>query len=134
MFDTNPFQSNRERNWFSVDWLLYNLTYSYELNSKKSFSINLFGLNANRNALGFRVNRVDQIDNNGPRDLIYGDFKNVGLEVRFLNTYKLFEKESIFVLGSKLYFANNQSRQGPGSDTSDADFDFFQDEFPNYSN
>ncbi len=134
MFDTNPFQSNRERNWFSVDWLLYNLTYSYELNSKNSFSINLFGLNANRNALGFRVNRVDQIDNNGPRDLIYGDFKNVGLEVRFLNNYKLFEKESIFVLGSKLYFANNQSRQGPGSDTSDADFDFFQDEFPNYSN
>ena len=32
------------------------------------------------------------------------------------------------------YFANNQSRQGPGNDTSDADFDFFQDEFPNYSN
>ena len=134
MFSLNPFQSNRKRNWFSVDWLLYNLTFNHNFRPNKSFSINLFGLNAKRYALGFRVNRVDQIDSNGPRDLIYGDFKNMGLETKFLNNYKLFEKESIFVLGSKLYFANNESQQGPGSDMSDADFHFYNDEFPNYNN
>jgi len=134
MFALNPFQSNRKRNWFSVDWLLYNLTFNHNFRPNKSFSINLFGLNAKRYALGFRVNRVDQIDSNGPRDLIYGDFKNMGLETKFLNNYKLFQKESIFVLGSKLYFANNESQQGPGSDMSDADFHFYNDEFPNYNN
>jgi Fe(3+) dicitrate transport protein len=134
MFSLNPFQSNRKRNWFSVDWLLYNLTFNHNFRPNKSFSINLFGLNAKRYALGFRVNRVDQIDSNGPRDLIYGDFKNMGLETKFLNNYKLFQKESIFVLGSKLYFANNESQQGPGSDMSDADFHFYNDEFPNYNN
>jgi Fe(3+) dicitrate transport protein len=134
MFALDPFQSNRKRNWFSVDWLLYNLTFNHNFRPNKSFSINLFGLNAKRYALGFRVNRVDQIDSNGPRDLIYGDFKNMGLETKFLNNYKLFEKESIFVLGSKLYFANNESQQGPGSDMSDADFHFYNDEFPNYNN
>ena len=134
MFALDPFQSNRKRNWFSVDWLLYNLTFNHDFRPNKSFSINLFGLNAKRYALGFRVNRVDQIDSNGPRDLIYGDFKNMGLETKFLNNYKLFQKESIFVLGSKLYFANNESQQGPGSDMSDADFHFYNDEFPNYNN
>ena len=134
MFALDPFQSNRKRNWFSVDWLLYNLTFNHDFRPNKSFSINLFGLNAKRYALGFRVNRVDQIDSNGPRDLIYGDFKNMGLETKFLNNYKLFQKESIFVLGSKLYFANNESQQGPGSDISDADFHFYNDEFPNYNN
>ena len=134
MFALDPFQSNRKRNWFSVDWLLYNLTFNHNFSPNKSFSINLFGLNAKRYALGFRVNRVDQIDSNGPRDLIYGDFKNMGLETKFLNNYKLFQKESIFVLGSKLYFANNESQQGPGSDMSDADFHFYNDEFPNYNN
>ena len=134
MFSNNPFQSNRARNWFNVDWLLYNLRYDHEFDTKKSLSISFFGLNAVRNALGFRVNRVDQVDSNGPRDLISGDFNNFGLEAKFLNHYKLFNKESIFVLGSKLYYATNYSRQGPGSDLSDADFDFYNDTFPAYSN
>ena len=134
MFSNNPFQSNRARNWFNVDWLLYNLRYDHEFDIKKSLSVSFFGLNAVRNALGFRVNRVDQVDGNGPRDLISGDFNNFGLEAKFLNHYKLFNKESIFVLGSKLYFATNYSRQGPGSDFSDADFDFYNDSFPAYSN
>lgn len=134
MFSNNPFQSNRARNWFNVDWLLYNLRFDHEFDLKKSFSVSFFGLNSVRNALGFRVNRVDQVDSNGPRDLISGDFNNFGLEAKFLNNYKLLNKESIFVLGSKLYYATNYSRQGPGSDLSDADFSFYNDTFPTYSN
>ena len=134
MFEFDPFQSNRSRNWFSVDWLLYNLTYNYEFNPNKSLSLNLFGLNATRNALGFRVNRVDQVDDNGARDLIFGDFNNIGLEAKYLSNYKILGKQSIFVLGSKLYFANNESMQGPGSNFSNADFNLYFDEFPNYNN
>ena len=134
MFSNDPFQSNRARNWFNVDWLLYNLRFDHDFDLKKSLTISFFGLNAVRNALGFRVNRVDQIDSNGPRDLISGDFNNFGLETKFLNNYNLFNKNAIFVLGSKLYFATNYSRQGPGSDLSNADFTFYNDNFPTYSN
>ena len=134
MFSNDPFQSNRARNWFNVDWLLYNLRFDHDFDLKKSLTISFFGLNAVRNALGFRVNRVDQIDSNGPRDLISGDFNNFGLETKFLNNYNLFNKNVIFVLGSKLYFATNYSKQGPGSDLSNADFTFYNDNFPTYSN
>ena len=134
MFESDPFQSNRSRNWFNVDWYLYNLKYEHEITSSNIFSLSLFGLHAVRNALGFRVNRVDQIDSFGPRDLIHGEFNNVGAEIRYLNNYNLFGNESIFVIGSKLYFSNNFSRQGPGSDLSNADFNFYDSEFPNYVN
>lgn len=134
MFETDPFQSNRSRNWFNVDWFLYNLKYEHEITSSNIFTVSLFGLHAVRNALGFRVNRVDQIDSFGPRDLIHGEFNNVGAEIRYLNNYNLFGNESIFVVGSKLYFSNNFSRQGPGSDFSNADFNFYDSEFPNYVN
>ena len=40
MFALDPFQSNRKRNWFSVDWLLYNLTFNHNFRPNKSFSIN----------------------------------------------------------------------------------------------
>jgi len=134
MFNNNPFQSNRARNWFNVDWFLYNLKFEHKFNDSKILSLNLFGLNAVRNALGFRVNRVDQIDSNDVRDLINGDFNNFGIESKYLSNYNLFNNKSIFVIGSKVYISRNYSRQGPGSEYSDADFNFYDNEFPNYVN
>ena len=134
MFNNDPFQSNRARNWFNVDWFLYNFKFEHEFNDSKILSFNLFGLNAVRNALGFRVNRVDQIDSNDVRDLINGDFNNFGIESKYLSNYNLFNNKSIFVIGSKVYISRNYSRQGPGSEYSDADFNFYDNEFPNYVN
>lgn len=133
-FATNPFQSNRERNWFEVDWLLYNIKFAHDFSENTKFTFNAFGLNAERNALGFRSNRVDQIDPESERDLIKGDFNNYGAEARFLSNYKLAGKKNIFLIGSKFYRAHNTSTQGPGSDGSDADFNFRFNEFPNYTN
>ena len=89
MFNDNPFQSNRKRNWFEVEWLLYNLKYNLNLNNNTNISFNFFGLEAKRNALGFRTNRVDQIDNGEERDLIKGEFSNFGFEKRLLKEYKI---------------------------------------------
>ena len=96
MFYTNPLQSNRSRNWFGLNWFLYNLKIKHQFNPATNFSLNLFGLKATRNALGFRTNRVDQIDSNNERDLIKGDFKNIGLESRFLKKYNLKNKKNVF--------------------------------------
>ena len=48
--------------------------------------------------------------------------------------YNLYNNKSIFVIGSKVYISRNYSRQGPGSEYSDADFNFYDNEFPNYVN
>jgi len=132
MFTENPYQSNRKRNWFNLDWFLYNLKLESDLNKNTSLSINFFGLNAKRKSLGFRSNRVDQIDPLEERDLIYGDFNNFGLESKLLTKYKILDKKSIFLLGFKYYNSNNTGEQGPGINNSEPNFNFQYDLFPNY--
>src|SRR5690606_35563715 len=88
MFESNPYQSNRSRNWFQVDWLLYNIKLSHKFSEHTNFTFNFFGLNASRYALGFRTNRVNQIDPMSERDLIKGEFNNFGFETRLLSDYK----------------------------------------------
>ncbi len=134
MFAEDPFQSNRERNWFQIDWLLYNLKFSHKFSEDTNFTFNAFGLNAERNALGFRTNRVNQVDPGGERDLIKGDFDNFGFEARLLSNYEVFGKKSTFLIGSKFYKADNTSAQGPGSTGSDPNFEFQTADFPNYQN
>ena len=134
MFLENPFQSNRERNWFGLDWLIYNLSFSHKINSNTNLNISLFGLNAKRNSLGFRTNRVDQIDPINERDLINGDFNNFGGEIRLLSNYKFFNYKSPFLIGLKIYNSNNKSQQGPGSGGYDANFAIKESLYPNYTN
>ncbi len=134
MFEEDPLQSNRARNWFEIDWLLYNIKLSHEFSGNTNFTLNIFGLNASRNALGFRTNRVNQIDPNGERDLIKGDFNNFGFESRLLSKYKISNKNATFLIGGKFYKADNYQRQGPGSDGFGSEFNFANEEFPNYSN
>lgn len=134
MFNSNPFQSNRARNWFQVDWLLYNLKFEHKFSENINFTFNAFGLNASRYSLGFRTNRVDQIDTLEERDLIKGDFNNFGFETRILNKYKFFNKKATMLLGFKYYKADNTDQQGPGSEGTDPNFDFQLEEYPNYGN
>ena len=56
MFLDNPFQSNRSRNWFSLDWFLYNFKVEHSFNKESNLSFNFFGLDAQRNSIGFRSN------------------------------------------------------------------------------
>ncbi|WP_299059811.1 TonB-dependent receptor [uncultured Polaribacter sp.] len=132
MFNEDPYQSNRARNWFQVKWLLYNLKWEHLFSEKTNFSFNFFGLDASRDAIGFRTNRVNQVDPGSERDLIKGTFKNFGFETRLLSKYSLFDKKATFLIGSKFYKANNTNMQGPGSNNSDADFEYYNNDYPNY--
>ena len=76
MYSNNPFQSNRERNWFKVDWLLYNFKWAHKISSKTNLSFNFFGLNASRKSIGYRIRRVDLPDTGEARELLTGDFNN----------------------------------------------------------
>ena len=133
LFNENPYQSNRKRNWFGLYWFLYNIKFEHALSDNSNISVNFFGLNAQRNAIGFRSNRVSQIDPYEERDLIKGDFNNFGIEARWLKKYILGNKKAVFLLGGKYYSAKNTSAQGPGSASNEADFSFYNEEYPSYS-
>jgi Fe(3+) dicitrate transport protein len=132
-FEEDPTFSNRTRNWFKVDWKLYALKLTHDFSIKSKISLNIFALDASRKSVGFRENRVSQPDNlEEPRELIVGAFKNWGAEGRFLSEYTFFDMQTTALLGAKFYQSNNVSEQGPGTNNSDADFNFALDEFPNY--
>lgn len=147
-FEIDPEFSNRTRNWFQVNWHLAALKLNHKFSTNTDLSIILFGLNAGRNALGYRGNPVnlngnpvseqDPQDEMGnfifPRDLIIGKFKNYGTEVRLLSRYKVNQKDAVFLIGSKFYRSHNTSRQGVGSIESNADFNFQSNLFPDYPN
>lgn len=132
MFESDMFQSNRERNWFQVNWLLYNFQGLYSFSEKSNFSFNFFALKASRYALGFRTNRVDQIDSFSERDLIKTRFNNFGFELKFLHEYNFLNIKNILLLGSKFYSGKNLTKQGPGSDGFGSNFQFQLDLYPDY--
>ena len=132
-FEEDPTFSNRTRNWFQVDWKLYSLRLDHSFSSETDFSLNVFALDADRKTVGFRQNRVSQEDNlEEPRELISGNFKNWGAEARLLTHYNLFGNKNVVLFGGKYYQSNNDERQGPGTNGSDADFNFAAETFPNY--
>jgi Fe(3+) dicitrate transport protein len=134
-FYDDPLQSNRARNWFQVDWQLFNLRWDQKISERTNLSLSLFGLDAARGAVGFRTNRVSQVDDvTAPRDLIFNEFNNWGAEGRVIHRYKIGEKRAIFLLGAKYYKADNTAFQGPGTNGNDANFSLATDEFPSFAN
>ena len=133
MFNEDPNQSNRSRNWFNVNWNLYSLRFKHKLSDQADFSLQLFGLDANRKAVGYRSNRVSNPDVEGTvRDLIVGEFVNWGAEARYLQKHNFLGTNNAFLIGAKYYQSKNGGLQGPGSSGSNANFNLATDEFPLY--
>ncbi|PIB35323.1 TonB-dependent receptor [Reichenbachiella sp. 5M10] len=148
-FAKDPLFSNRERNWFGINWNLYSFKLEQKIGQRTDLSFTVFGLDADRKALGFRgipgadganrnpVSEPDWTDENGEyiytRDLIIGEFNNWGAEIRLLSRYSLWQKDAVFLVGAKYYNAHNSSRQGPGIGGTGADFYFDLVDNPDYS-
>ena len=147
-FASTPRLSTRDRNWFAVDWKLYNLKYHYNFTKDQKLEFNLFALDASRKSIGFRGNPIalnenpilslDEKDSDGnyinERDLIDGRFRNIGAEVRYLSEYQIKNKLATYLVGLKFYKSNNTSVQGPGTSGTDADFSLQTEQFPDYAN
>ncbi len=150
-FLQDPRQSNRTRNWFAVDWNLFNIKLNHKFSDHVNGTLSVFALDASRKAIGFRViesvvsgnenpdiSEPDETDEFGnfdfERDLLIGTFKNYGAEARVITEYTIKSAPSVLLLGAKFYQADNTSQQGPGSKGTDADFTFRTDDFPFYPN
>nr|WP_297915403.1 TonB-dependent receptor [uncultured Allomuricauda sp.] len=132
-FEEDPTFTNRDRNWFKVDWKLFTVRLEHQFSPKTDFSTYFSTLNAERNALGFRVNRVFQADDpESPRELLVDNFDNISAETRLLTRYQLEDRQSVFLIGAKYYQSFGGQQQGPGNTATNADFSFATEEFPNY--
>jgi Fe(3+) dicitrate transport protein len=133
MFNQNPRQTNRERNWFKVNWNSLAVHVDHKFSPSSEFNLRLFGLSAYRYSLGFRPNRVATIDDNGERDLIKGGFNNWGIETRYLKRYSVGKMPSVMLVGVRYYHGLNRSKQGLGSTEKGPDFNYIDgDEFVTY--
>ncbi|MES2617181.1 MAG: TonB-dependent receptor [Bacteroidota bacterium] len=122
-FKTNPRESYRSRNWFKVNWNLAALNLDYNISSNARLNFRMFGLYAQRDALGFLgfINRTDPMQE---RDLLQDKFRNTGAELRYVYRYKLHNQISTLLVGSRLYKGFTFRKQGYGSKGSDADFNY----------
>ena len=119
-------QSNRARNWFAVDWNLFNVNADWKLNARSNVNLTAFGLVAARQSLGFRPNRVETVDDGSERDLIAGQFRNWGLEARYLRRYQVAGKDGVLLVGTRFYSGFNHSQQGTGPRGQGANFSFVE--------
>jgi Fe(3+) dicitrate transport protein len=134
-FAENARQSIRARNWFEVDWNLFNVNADWKLTPRSNVNVTAFGLRATRKSLGFRPNQVALPDDESYlRDLITGEFRNYGAEARYLNRYPLGTLNGVLLLGARYYQGFNHSVQGFGPTGRGADFRFVGPEGVTFSN
>ena len=111
-FEQDPRRAFRERNWFAVNWNLAAVHNVTQFSPLTEWRTTAFGLAASRKALGFlgQAGRVDFEENN--RDLIWGEFRNVGVESRLLHRVNIRERIGVLLLGARFFQGNSHARQG----------------------
>lgn len=125
MFAEDARQSNRERNWFKVNWDLLSIEWESRFSEVTKLETKVSGLIASRNAIGYRANRPSQIDNGtAPRDLLQGTFQNLTLESRLMHHYMFFQKRQTLLTGVRAYGGYNKSLQGDVANGNGANFNF----------
>ena len=122
VFAVDPRSSNRTRNWFRVDWNLGALLLEYTPSRKVKLYNRLFGLAARRTSLGV-LETPDIPDPFSNRDLLNGEFRNIGNETRLVISYdSKFDIDNTLLLGARVYRGRTNFSQHFGSEGADADF------------
>jgi len=126
MYQRNPIQSVRARNWFSTPWNTSALHLKYDINESTKLTIDLFYTLASRNSIGFLkdINSVDSLNGSfyNTRQIDRDWYNNLGTEARFLKEYKMLGQKSALSFGTRVYNGNTLRKQGGiGSVNSDYD-------------
>ncbi|WP_338812490.1 TonB-dependent receptor [Bernardetia sp. Wsw4-3y2] len=134
LFEQNPRQSIRDRNWFAVNWNLGAVVLDYKISDKTKINSRTFGLLAGRKTVG-NLDKISTIDFGKNRTMIDGDFKNFGNETRLLHRYsinflgeKLKKQTHAFITGFRYYNGFTTQRQGDADATNKPNFTFLNSE------
>jgi Fe(3+) dicitrate transport protein len=126
LFQRDPQQSVRTRNWFSTPWNTSALHVKYDIDESTKLTIDIFNTYASRNSIGFMqdINIADSLNGvfYNSRQIDRDWYTNFGLEARFLKEYNLIGQKSALSIGVRLYNGNTIRKQGGiGSVNSDYD-------------
>ncbi len=108
-FKEDARQSFRARNWFDVKWTTLALITNYEISEHARLNVKLFSMAGNRNSEGYirSITIADSINasllNYNPRLLDVDQYRNYGMETRYLTDYQLGKISSTFSGGLRLY-------------------------------
>ncbi len=132
-FKIDPQASNRERNWFRVQWNLPAITLNYDLGNGTRLSMRNFAVLSSRYSVE-NTDPVNKPDEGGFRDLRRDEYRNYGSEIRFLKQYQLFPgTRNTFLLGVRIYDGKTTRGQGLGTDGRDPDFSFINPDALEYN-
>jgi Fe(3+) dicitrate transport protein len=135
MFDDDPRQSIRSRNWFKVNWNLAAVLFDYKFSSRLKLNSRFYGLVAGRSALGI-LDYINHADPMGDRNLWTDQYRNFGNETRLLYKYSLGKVSSTALVGFRYYNGHTNRQQGLGNDGSGgskSDFMFNNADNPEFS-
>jgi Fe(3+) dicitrate transport protein len=105
------------------------VTSTAEVGRNGTVDVRAFGMLSERQTLGF-LGKVTQGDPGGRREMIDSQFKNKGVEARYLQKYCISKKEDkwpikgAFLVGARFYQGQTVTNQGTATDGTSADFDF----------
>jgi len=121
-FESDPQASNRDRNWFRVNWNVAAFKLHYQFNEKLDLYSNFFGLLGSRTSLGLLISPSTE-DLGGFRDLIDGSFRNIGNETKLTYQYNFKKLENTLLIGTRAYKGFTNFSLGLGSKGSNDNFD-----------
>lgn len=124
----NAKQSFRTRNWFDITWTTPAITLAYEISEHSRWNTKLYGTIGDRNSVGYlqsiivkdSINKSTNQFNN--RIVNLDQYRNFGLESRFITDYHLDKMKNTFSAGIRLYTGTtHRLADGKGSTNSDYD-------------
>lgn len=137
LFNINPKQSLRSRNWLDITWTTPALIINYNISDKTRWNTKIFGTIGNRNSIGF-MNAItinDSINastlqyNN--RTLLADQYRNYGMETKVLTNYKIGKLNNTIATGIRIYSGTTQ-RQSNGKGSTDTEYNMnVIGEYPN---
>lgn len=124
LFEQNPKQSIRDRNWFQVNWNLMSAHFNWKITKQIKLDAKVFKVIASRQALG-NLDKISRLDDLLERDLIQGNFNNLGAEIRTLIHYPISKKmKGTLAAGGRYYHGQTISKQGKANADYGPDFEF----------
>jgi Fe(3+) dicitrate transport protein len=124
-------QSFRSRNWFDVSWTTAALVSDYKFNDQSLLNVKLFAVHGDRNSVGYfpsggitvkdTINKTTNQYN--ARNLNEDDYRNYGLEVRYLGAYQLGKMKNSFSVGARAYQGATLRYAADGKGSTGTDYD-----------
>lgn len=120
-FQQDPAQSFRSRNWMGIQWHLFQMRFTWKPNSTAQLECMPFGLLGTRGAVGF-WGPMNQSDPGTRRDLLNDRYRNIGVELRYLQRFTVLQRTQVFLAGARFYHGHTTRIQGTADSLSDANF------------